>query len=94
MAKAIRNAKRKLLPKPAKRRRARLDRTDRYQIECIVSSGARAETLLKETWHRVADLPHVMVSAILRDLLIEIGHVHRAGQNLAEAFLDRGEVSA
>ncbi len=88
MAKATRKPKRKLLPKPATRHRVRLDRTDRYQIECIVSSGTRAETLLKETWQRVNDLPPVMVSAILRDLLIEIGHVHRAGQNLAEAFLE------
>jgi len=87
MAKATRKRKLKLLPKAATRR-VRLDRSDRYQIELIVSSASHAEALVKAAWERVKDLPPAMVSAVLRDLLIEIGHVHRAGQNLAEAFLD------
>lgn len=76
MAKAKRLAKRKSL-----------NRTDRFQVECIVSSGKRAQTLLRETWHRAEDLPAVMVSAILRDLLIEVGHMNHAGNNLAERLI-------
>jgi hypothetical protein len=87
MAKATRKAKRKPLSKPP--RRTRVGHYERGRIECIVASGERAHQLVNDAWSRAADLTPVMVSAILRDLLIEIGAVKGAANNLAEAYLDR-----
>ena len=83
-------AKRKPLTKPT--RRSRVGHYERGRIESIVASAERAHQLVHDAWARASDLTPVMVSAILRDLLIEIGAVKGAAGNLAEAFLDRGEV--
>lgn len=56
----------------------------KHWIESAVSGAARAEKLAKETWHRTDSLSPEILSAVLRDLLIEIGHVHGAAKNLAQ----------
>ena len=74
-------------------KRTRVGRYERGRIKTIVASAERAHQLIHDTWDRASALSPLMVSAILRDLLIEVGAVKGAANNLAEAFLDRGEVT-
>jgi hypothetical protein len=90
MAKAKSKSKGRSLPKSVKR--TRVGHYERGRIETIVASTGRAYHLVHETWDRASSLTPLMFSAILRDLLIEIGAAKGAANNLAEAFLDRGEV--
>jgi hypothetical protein len=90
MTKAIRQSKRKLSPKPVKR--SRVGVYERHLIEAIVASTERAHQLTQDTWHTSTVVTPLIVSAVLRDLLIEIGAAKGAANNLAEAFLDRGKV--
>jgi hypothetical protein len=73
-------------------RRTRVGHYERGRIEEIVASAGRAHQLVHDTWGCAADISPLMLSAILREVLIAIGAVKGAANNLAETFLDRSVV--
>jgi len=71
------------------RKKPKLEGSEKYWIEAITSSSARAHELTQEAWRKSPELHPLVLSAALREIMIDIGHAAAMSKNLADALLGK-----
>ena len=73
----------------AKRLKRLHPRVRKSLIEGAATGSERAGRLIHEAWLKAEDLPPIILSAVFRDLVVEIGHVNNALKTLRNDSLEQ-----